>query len=144
VDLDFFLVSAVVNSSLVLKRHLLVEYEDVRRAYCSVLPGGLLCFVPEVWEVEAFLFGSLDHVRETVLWIVCFVVAVDGDESDSFGLVIVLQLDHAGLVGLGVGAVVAAENNNNPLSREIFQAVGLAINSFEVEVYCRAAKWKSD
>src|SRR3972149_6003718 len=114
-DLDLFWVPAVVNSSLVLKRHLLVEYEDVRRAYCTVLTGGLLCFVPKVWEVEAFLLGSLDHVRETVLWIVCFVVAVDGDESDSFGLVIVLQLDHAGLVGLGVGAVVAAENNNGCL-----------------------------
>jgi hypothetical protein len=84
-DFDLFGISAIVDSPLVLKHPVLVKGENMRRAYSSVLSGDFLSLVSEVWEVESILFCPFDHVGKAVFWVVCLIVAVDGNECDSLG-----------------------------------------------------------
>src|SRR3989442_13893921 len=115
------------------------------RADGSIGLGSVLCLIANVWEVELFLLRSHDHIFITVFRIVHVVIAVDRDKSDAFRLVIMLNIDQSLLVGLCIGAVVAAEHNNDSLLvAETLQTIVLAVYSFELKVDCCASHWKSN
>ena len=142
VHLNIGRVSVIVYSSLVLKGPRLIKGEDMWCADCAIFSRNILCLVPEVLEIEAFVFGSLDHVFEAVFWIVVIIVAVDRDESDALPSIVALQLNHSVLVGLNIWAMVATENYNKRLPvREVFQTVTLSVDGFQLEIDGCAPEW---
>lgn len=106
----FGVTPVVVDSPFVLQHPFLIKNERVRCAYSPVSSRNLLGLVSQVWEVEVAFLCAFHHIRETVLWIARFIITVYRNQNYGFWKIVVLNSDHAILISLDVGAMVATED----------------------------------
>src|SRR5215472_10381651 len=91
---------------------MLVEGEDVWRTDCTVFSCYVLTLIAQIGKIESFVFGSRNHVVETVFRIIVIVVAVDRNQHHTFSRVVSLQLYHPSFVSLNVRTMVTAEGQD--------------------------------
>src|SRR5262245_30665061 len=128
------LVLVVVHGAEVDDLPLLVQDEELGRDGGAEVAADLLAGVEQVGEVVALLLGALDHLLERVGAVaLAGVVAVDGDDADALGGVLLGEVDDAVLVRLGDRAVVAGDDDDdNVLVLELVEGVLLVIDALEV------------
>jgi hypothetical protein len=114
---------------------MLIEGENVRCTDGTILARNILCLVAKVGKVETFLLRSLDHLLETVLWVIVIIIAVNRYQRYAFSGVVSLKLDHPTLIIPNVWAMVTAEHDNDrlPISK-ILETVGPTINALQMKV----------